>query len=209
MKRLIIFLSLLVFTYSYAQVNIGGSVQSQSVVKGTQLCKAPVFGGYLEYGYKNTTASVVITSDFTGGYAENLIVIKHVQGPVWAAVTDYYYPYSSNGYGNFSRANAGSHYVEASAGGSYRGFEILLSSNVYNDTTYSPYAQLGYNTSISDGLFGLFAGFGFGQTFFYSTVNGGPQAVYTGFKYTRKSLTLTWYVNPTKNVNGIIIAYDF
>jgi hypothetical protein len=209
MKRLIIFLSLLAFTYSYAQVNIGGSVQSQSVIKGTQLCKTPVFGGYLEYVYRTTTVTVVITSDFNGNYAENLLIIKHIQGPVWAAVTDYYYPYSSDRWSNFSGANAGSHYIETSVGGSYKGFEFLLSSNIYNDTTYSPYVQFCYNTAINDGLFGVFAGFVFGQTFFYDTFEGGPHAVYTGFKYTRKNVTLTWYVNPTKDVNGIIIAYDF
>jgi hypothetical protein len=211
MKHIFIFLSLLfvIFTVSSSQeFNIGGSVQTQSVVKGIQLCKTPVFGGYLEYVYDNTSISTCVTSDFSGNYAENVLIIKYTCAPVWSAITDYYYPYSSNGFSNFSGKNTGSHYIEVSIGGDYKGVEILLSSNIYNDSTFSPYAQLSYSLIETDGLLGFFTGFGFGKTFFYNTNLGGPQAVYIGFKYNRKNLTLTWYVNPSADLNGIIVAYN-
>jgi hypothetical protein len=203
MKIVNIFLALLlIVTCVQAQeTNIGANVQSQSMFRGTLPCPTPVFGGYVEYSRIATSDTNRVITATVAKYAENLLVLKYAYKKcVYLAVTDYYYPYSSNGFEKYA-----SHYVELAGGWTYKNFDLLLAANIRNDTTASPYAQLSYTS----GEFNVFVGAAFGQTFFYSTLETGTHFVNIGFKYNKKPLSLTWYTNPTADKNGIIIAYEF
>jgi hypothetical protein len=211
MKRYFIFLSLVLFTsITLAQFNVGANIQSQFVVKGIQLAKTPVIGGYLDYAFGKFNATTVITYSIDGSMSENLLILKFCPS-IWSvSFTDYYYPYPANRFGNFAGKNAGSHYMELAGTMDYAGFTLLLSSNVYNDTTYSPYCQLLYTKRLGEnsGDLAAFVGTTVGKTFFFNTTTTGVNPLYIGLKYSKDKYSLIYYINPSADVNGIVVAYE-
>jgi hypothetical protein len=211
MKRTLIFLSLLLIlaTTAFSQVNVGANIQTSYTFRGATYCPNPVIGGSLEYIYKSLSVSTGVTTSIKGDFSENCVNVKFFKDTVWyLQLTDYYYPYTTASFGTFSGRNAGSHCPELSGSYTYKGFGLLLSTIIYNDTTYSPYAQLSYAWKVEEGQFNLFAGTTFGNSYFYNTVGTGIKPIFVGISYKKDKVGLTYYVNPTADLNRIVVAYD-
>jgi hypothetical protein len=208
MKSVLIFLALLTVGAN-AQFNIGANLQSHYNFRGAMYSQAPVVCGFVDYTASSVSVLAGVTYNVTGTFSENVLVVKYRTGVFSLFATDYYYPYAPARFGNVQSTNKGAHYLEVGSTYEYKSLELLVSGIAYNDTTYSPYAQLTYRPNIGDaGNLEIFFGTTVGDSFYYYTVGKGIHPIYVGFKYARGKYALTYYVNPAADANGVVVAYQ-
>ncbi len=164
--------------YNKFNANAGADIVSHYIWRGLELNDVPAIQPFISIGYKAFELGFwgsISLAPSVNAFNENDIYLRyHTEQPFGSinlTLTDYFYPYAGLKYFNIKNKNEGAHTVDvnlAYVGPETFSLSLQASSNVYNDTSYSFYVELGYNFSIENTDMAITVGGTKGESSWYS-----------------------------------------
>lgn len=196
--------------------NAGADIVSQYIWRGLELNDVPAIQPFMSIGYKAFELGFwgsISLAPSVNAFNENDIYLRyHTEqsfGSINLTLTDYFYPYTGLKYFNFKNKNEGAHTVDVNL--AYVGPEIFplslqASSNIFNDTSYSFYVELGYNFSMENTDLAIVIGGTKGESLWYSISSTNFQIIYFSISASKEIKISPEYSLPI-NVGFIINPY--